>query len=121
MAKIIDRFPKRRTVLLEWVEGEALVRAFVPEEIVEDGVEDFDDELLSLAIPYGVDLEDILVENLPDPEDVAINVAEDLHRMGIWTYEDLRMNMAAVQNVVMRHTLNANRLLRYVEERLKES
>ena len=66
--------------LVQWLEGGALKRGYVPLSLVREG--QVEAEELRDAAPYGVEWARFL-----RPE--AVEIAEDLRREGIWTYQDL--------------------------------
>jgi len=93
--KIVGR--ENGKVLVEWREDGCLRRGIVPEEVVNGEV--IDDELLSLAITYGIDFEFLLEQALDNVTPQAITCR--LHNAGIWTYEDMRANPTVVRGVIM--------------------
>ena len=71
------------SVLVEWLEdGKYLERGIVPTDIVIDGLVDNDE--LALAIPFGIPWSS-LIRFKADP----LQLEHELHRVGIWDYDDL--------------------------------
>ena len=71
---------KGKSSLVEWDDGR-LHKAYIPTDEIHDG--EVSSDTLSAGIPYGADF-----SSLPcvTPEQLE----EMLHRMGIWTVEDVR-------------------------------
>lgn len=80
------------TVLVEYRERNALKRAYVPTEAIEDGA--CSEEALALGIPYGDDLGQY-ISRLPTPKAIA----EELKRAGIWTRADLTANLLGAKRI----------------------
>jgi hypothetical protein len=73
--------------LVEYTDGDAPVRVSVPTRSVEknaEGLSEVSEEILGIAIPYGAPFEQKLGTFVILPKDIA----DELHRNGIWTYED---------------------------------
>jgi len=94
--KVILR--EKKAVVIEYLdEFGHIQRSVLPEESLVDG-NTVRDELLSASIPYGVDWESHL-------EGVVGNVtsgmfADEFHKVGIWTSEDVMDNPKKVFGVV---------------------
>jgi hypothetical protein len=71
---------KGDAALVQWMEGGALRRGYVPLSLVQDN--QVEAEELRDAAPYGVAWERFL-------RPAAVEIAEDLRREGIWTVRDL--------------------------------
>lgn len=102
--------------LIEWSEDGALRRGIVPEEvIIDDAVRD---DLLSIAIPYGLDWEHILADTMANVTPQIIS--NNLHNSGIWTIDDLRSNpMVALGAIQSAYGLDISILLRSAETFVK--
>lgn len=86
-----------RASLIEWTDEEGIHRGTIPEELVVNGA--VNNEILTTAIPYGVDwalaLEGVLHEITPR------TFAKALYGSGFWTLQDLRQNPNAVIGVIL--------------------
>jgi len=103
---------KSQSALIEWSRDGELHRGTVPEEVIIDGT--VRDDLISIAIPYGLDWGYILqnVMNTVTPQIISNN----LHNAGIWTIDDLRRNpMVAVGAIQSAYGLDFSILLRSAE------
>ena len=86
---------KKDTSLVEWDDGR-LHRAYVPRAILDGEVSS---DILSEGIPYGVDL---FVTACVTPDDLE----DELHRSGIWTTEDVRVNANLIARVARKHDVS---------------
>ena len=93
--KIVERSEGK--ALIEWREDGCLRRGIIPEEVVDGNF--VDDDLLSLAISFGIDFEFLLEQALDNVTPASI--ACRLHNAGICTYDDMRSNPAVVRGVIM--------------------
>jgi hypothetical protein len=87
-----------RSALIEYLDPEeGIKRGIIPEELIFNN--EVTDELLFVAIPYGVDwasaLEGVLHEITPR------TFADALYGYGFWTLQDLRQNPNAVIGVLL--------------------
>jgi hypothetical protein len=107
---------KSQCALIEWSEDGTLYRGTVPEEvIIDDAVRD---DLLSIAIRYGLDWEHILADAMENVTPKIIS--NNLHKAGIWTVNDLRDNpMAALAALQATYGLDVSILLRSAETFVK--
>jgi hypothetical protein len=78
---------KGESALVEWVTDGIPYRAFVP--LIEIVTDQASEETLKAGIPYGVDWENVQLAAS------AATLAINLRRNGIWTGEDLRLNLQA--------------------------
>jgi hypothetical protein len=78
--KVHEISHKGKTTLVEWDDGR-MHKVYIPSDTILDG--EVSSDTLSAGIPFGADF-----SNLPcvTPEQLE----EMLHRMGIWTAEDVR-------------------------------
>lgn len=80
-----------KTALVEWMEGDTYQRCLVPSGKVIDG--QVAKGTLGMGIPYGLDLEKMITLH----HGTAAQVANELHKQGIWTFEDLQQRLPAVK------------------------
>ena len=73
-------------------------RCLIPEESLKNG-NVVRDELLSASIPYGVDWE-YQLDGVVGKVTSEI-IAEEFHKVGLWTADDIMKNPAAVQGALM--------------------
>jgi hypothetical protein len=87
----------KRAAIVEYFDNGTKHRCIIPEESLGNG-NVVRDELLSASIPYGVDwefqLEGVIGKATPEL------IAEEFHKVGIWTAEDVMNNSKAVQGVL---------------------
>ena len=83
--------------LVKWTEKDGAMRmGYIPTETIEkDGAEG---EVLEMAIPYGVPWEALELPNLTVKGKEML--CSELHRLGIWTAEDLRKKTVAVLGAI---------------------
>lgn len=86
-------------VVVEWQEDDVLKRATVPPgALIADGDQHrVTDDVLFKGIPYGVPWAD-LITLAATPEAIEA----ELHRVGIWTVDDLRGNTAVAVSALQR-------------------
>jgi hypothetical protein len=107
-----------QTALIEWIGDDGIHRGTVPEEVVNDDI--VRDDLLSLAIPYGMDWEFMLDGALGNVTPQVI--ANNLHRVGIWTLQDLRSRpQDAIGAIQAAYHLDFQTLLRLTEQHLRDN
>lgn len=104
---------KNNISLVEWNNG-TLQRGYIPNGLIIDDYVDGKD--LELAIPYGVNLEEIIT--------LTVTVKQldyELKKLGIWTYEDILLNsdrvLAALKSV---YGLQLSKLQALAKRKLKE-
>ena len=104
---------KNTISLIEWDNG-TLQRGYIPNNLIIDDYVDGKD--LELAIPYGINWEDIIT--------LTVTVKQldyELKKMGIWTLEDILLNsdrvLAALKSV---YGLQLSTLQNLAKNRLKE-
>jgi len=90
---------KEKVMLVEWAESGKLRRAMLPVGSVELGTVAVD--ILAQAIPYGQAWED---EGFPAVD--AEKLANELHREGIWTPEDLLQKTHLARAAIQRAYIN---------------
>jgi len=88
---------QKKAAVIEYFADGVKQRCIIPEESLENG-NTVRDELLSASIPYGVDWESQL-------EGVIGNVtsgmvAEEFHKAGLWTAEDVMADSRKVEGVL---------------------
>jgi len=108
---------RNMTALVEWYDEEGLHRGYIPQEVIYDNV--VDDNILSVAIPYGLDWEYIIGEML---DKVTPHVfSENLRKVGIWTMEDLRSKPSEVFGAIQQtYGLDFSTLVLLTEQYMKE-
>jgi hypothetical protein len=77
----------RGAVLVQWLEGNSLRRGWIPTTAVNDDFE-VKDSVLKKAAPYGLPFEKFLPKFTITPTDLA----DSLHRYGVWTFDDVQKN-----------------------------
>lgn len=84
-------------ILVEWLVDGVPHRGVVPSEVVIENK--INDELLPLAIPYGVDWAFVLegAMNTLTPTDIA----NALWKHGVWTLQDLQRNPQVVRGALL--------------------
>lgn len=111
--KVISK--NKGVALVEWYTSDGTHRGYIPEQhITETGVMD---ELISTAIPYGIDWEYVLAQLQPaSPE----RFAQILRKRGVWTLKDARSMpnqvLSALQEIYM---LDYQVLMRMTEEYIR--
>lgn len=80
----------KKSIVVEYVEKGVLKRATLPIESVNGSK--VDAETLGMGVPYGIDWSKLKLEPV-----TAEQLAEELHKNGIWTREDVQKNPGAVQ------------------------
>lgn len=113
MIKIIEKSDKARKAIVEWMDNGELRRGVVPSEVL--GELDEDEDLVSLAVPYGLDWESIVEAGLPlEVEEISKTIAKKLRAAGAWTVDDITPQL--VNNVVLSAVLDYHTLMRLVKE-----
>ena len=80
----------KKSIVVEYVEKGELKRTTLPIESVNGGK--VDAETLGMGVPYGIDWSGLKFEPITGDQ-----LAEELHKNGIWTREDVQRNPGAVQ------------------------
>jgi len=95
---VIVKSREKKAVVVEYLDDNSVKqRCIIPEESLGDG-NVVRDELLSASIPYGVDWEfhlEGVVGNV-----TSASIAEEFHKVGLWTAEDIMKNPGKVQGAL---------------------
>jgi hypothetical protein len=107
--KVIDR--RGGSALVEW---EGPRRGYLPADVIEDSA--IASHVLAAAIPYGTPWEELA-------QDVHITsqaIADALRNAGIWTVEDMELNVVRARKAIRRLIGNVPGELRRAARRLEE-
>jgi len=84
------------TKLVEWQDDGIIQRGWVPADAVDADLH-VADIVLKRAAPYGLPLHRILQRVVIDPEQLA----DAMHRRGLWTKEELLRNANAIAQAIL--------------------
>lgn len=96
MIVTVVRDSGRGNKLVQWNDGKSLRRAWVPTHLISPDLE-VSFKVLNEGAPYGLPFDQI-VESVSISAD---DVAEALHRRGIWTEEDVMRNPETVSKALI--------------------